>query len=208
MYQDDQEDPAGTDGEDLTSDGPLAAPLAVRGPMDANRASLQALYDEGSKRLTSTYRNSARNELLLALGAALLQPTAGGTFKESLSNVPSALLSYSQGRRQKDEAHQDALLKLMTQYDIASARGGAPTTLEREYEYLKRMDPSGKLAAQYLAAKANPQMAVQGINANGQPTVTFVPRGGSMPGSDGAGGPPPDSMYGAPTISADEWGKH
>ena len=201
MYQYDHEDPAGTDGEDLSMDGPeglaggLAPPLAVKGAnpyLDARRQNLQALYDEGSKRLTSTYRNSARNELLLALGAALMTPTTGGTFGESLNNVPQALLSYSQGRRQKDEAHQDALLKLMTQYDVASARSGAPTTMQREYEYLKTIDPTGKLAAQFLAAKANPQMAVQGVNANGQPTVTFVPRGGTV---DAPGGPPPAQMY-------------
>lgn len=208
MYEDEQEDPAGMDGEDLSMDGPLddpfavrdlesklAPPLAVKGAnsyLDARRASLQALYDEGSKRLTSTYRNSARNELLLALGAALMKPTTGGTFGESLSNVPEALLGYTQGRRQREEAQQAAMLKLMSQYDIASARSRAPTTMEREYEYLKVVDPSGKLAAQYLAAKANPQMAVQGADAYGRPTVTFVPRGGSV---DTPGGPPPAQMY-------------
>lgn len=219
MYEDEQEDPAGMDGEDLSMDGPapfavrdlgseLAPPLAVKGPnsyLDARRASLQALYDEGSKRLTSTYRNSARNELLLALGAALMKPTTGGTFGESLSNVPEALLGYTQGRRQREEAQQAAMLKLMSQYDIASARSRAPTTMEREYEYLKSMDPTGKLAAQYLAAKANPQMAVQGADAYGRPTVTFVPRGGNV---DTPGGPPPDAIYDAPTLSADEWKKY
>ena len=215
MYEDEQEDPAGLGDEDLLG-GPaplavrdlgtaLAPPLAVKGAnpyLDARRASLQALYDEGSKRLTSTYRNSARNELLLALGAALMKPTPGGTFGESLSNVPEALLGYTQGRRQRDEAQQAALLKLMSQYDVASARTAAPTTMQREYEYLQRMDPTGKLAAQFLAAKANPQMAVQGTDAYGRPTVTFVPRGGNV---DTPGGPPPAEMYNAPTISAEEW---
>jgi hypothetical protein len=206
MYEDEQEDPAGMDGEDLLAGGPplavrdlgsdMAPPLAVKGAnpfLDARRASLQALYDEGSKRLTSTYRNSARNELLLALGAALMKPTTGGTFGESLSNVPEALLGYTQGRRQRDEAQQTALLKLMSQYDVASARSASPTTMQREYEYLLRMDPTGKLAAQFLAAKANPQMAVQGVDAYGRPTVTFMDRSGGN--VDAPGGSPPAQTY-------------
>jgi hypothetical protein len=207
MYEDEQEDPAGMDGEDRLAGGPplavrdlgndMAPPLAVKGAnpfLDARRASLQALYDEGSKRLTSTYRNSARNELLLALGAALMKPTTGGTFGESLSNVPEALLGYTQGRRQRDEAQQTALLKLMSQYDVASARSASPTTMQREYEYLLRIDRTGKLAAQYLAAKANPQMAVQGVDAYGRPTVTYMDRnaGGNV---DTPGGSPPAQTY-------------
>lgn len=186
-------DPEEDDGSDLM--GGLAVRPADQTPgvspyLSTQRRNLQALYDQAAARLASDYRTSARNETLLALGAALLKPTEGGTFAESLGNASQALLDVRRTNRDREEERQAALLKLMGQYDVAAARGSQGTTLQRDYQWLLENHP--ELAPSYLKAKADPVQYVMTTDAYGRPVAAMVPRSGATPAAPDALPPPVD----------------
>ena len=92
--------------------------------------------------------------------------------------------------RDREEARQAALLKLMGQYDVAAARGSQGTTLQRDYQWLLANHP--ELAASYLASKANPVQYVMTTDPYGRPVAAVVPRAGTpAPAGQADALPPP-----------------
>lgn len=68
-----------------------------------------------------------------------------------------------------------------------------PTTLERNFEFLQRRDPA--LGEQYLRSEAQgPLMAIEGFDASGNPTKTFVPRGAIGGGAPPSVAPPAEAV--------------
>lgn len=95
-----------------TPGGSLDALLASR------RKSVEDMYDEAAKQLQASYRGPDTSELLLALGAGLLQPTQGGSFGEVIGNGLQGVLPLLQQRH----TSRDALNREMTSIRLNKAK--------------------------------------------------------------------------------------
>ena len=145
-------------GSQQTAPSPLAAaaPGGPGGSLDAllaqRRKSVADMYDEAAKQLQASYRGPDTSELLLALGAGLLQPTASGSFGEAIGQGVQGMLPLLQQRH----SSRDALNK-----ELAGIR-------------MNKAKDIGDLEEKYLLAAMKP--------AGGQPVWSeslgrFVPRG-------------------------------
>lgn len=71
-----------------------------------------------------------------------------------------------------------------------------PTEFQRTYEYLQRTNPQA--AAQYLSSRTDPLVPVQGVDANGNQTVTMMSRSTAAGGAPAAAPPAVDPATGLP----------
>jgi hypothetical protein len=118
-----------------------------------------------------------------------------GGLRGKLSSFADDLLAYSgnplgvagiQARQQASAARQaEAMYARRRQDELADmeyARNN-PTEFERQMRAAGLQPGSPeyqRIARQYVESRANPMMPVQGFDANGNPTVTMMPRGGGM----------------------------
>lgn len=139
-----------TDGTDGTDDsGTLAVPglgsnLSVQNrnaglaaAMQQQSQSLADIYGNAAKELTARYQGPSRNDMLLALGSALLQPTRTGSFGEALANVGPAMQGFAQQRRQESNALEDKLL------EMKMAQAKELSTLQGRYITAAYKQPQG-----------------------------------------------------------------
>ena len=136
------------------------------------------MYDAARQRLEQRYSGPSTNDLLLNIGSALLKPTMGGTFGESLGNLPDAFLQHAQDRRAMDLKRGDREDELL----LAEAKGlGDLDELEMKYLIAAQkaaaagakpvrlsFDQLGRARHPYYGSiiKEPPQAAVDALAAN------------------------------------------
>lgn len=96
--------PAATSPLDVAASAPTmgAQPQAPQGGLDAlldcRRKSVAEMYDAAAQQLQAAYKGPSTNDLLLALGAGMLQPTRSGSFGEAVGNSLQSMLPFLQER--------------------------------------------------------------------------------------------------------------
>lgn len=103
-----------------TAGAPDSTTPDFKAMLDRSYAGIAQRYKKAEELINQQYRGSSRNELLLSLGAALLKPTQSGKFRDSLANIPEALLGYVQGNRQTDRERASKLAELEIRRSSAS----------------------------------------------------------------------------------------
>lgn len=129
----DDTDTPGVDLSSLSARSPRSrlGALTIAGAPDSSTPDFKAMLDrsyrgiadryaKAEELINQQYRGAGRNELLLTLGAALLAPTRGGSFKESLANIPAALLGYLHNNQQLSRDRAAKLAQLEIQRSAAS----------------------------------------------------------------------------------------
>ena len=132
------------DAEDDTEDDPgslpalAARPLAVGAPgapslaakatspaasnidalMQQRQKSVAQMYDDAAQQLQQTYRGPGTNDLLLRMAAAMMQPTASGSFGDALANTMGAVPGYLDSRNN----YQDQLSKQLATLRLSKAK--------------------------------------------------------------------------------------
>jgi len=66
--------------------------------LERRRKSVAEMYDAAAAKLQAAYKGPSTNDLLLALGAGMLQPTRSGSFGEAIGNSLSSMLPFLQDR--------------------------------------------------------------------------------------------------------------
>ena len=66
--------------------------------LETRRKSVADMYDAAAKQLQDAYKGPGTNDILLALGAGLLQPTRSGSFGEAIGNAVGTMLPVMQER--------------------------------------------------------------------------------------------------------------
>lgn len=111
-------------GPDLHPQSPLAmatspvarqaVPSGLDAAFDTQRRSVSDMYDQAAQQLQASYRGPGTSEMLLALGAGLLQPTRSGSFGEALGNGLQGVMPIISARNQfhNTSAHELATLRL------------------------------------------------------------------------------------------------
>lgn len=121
--------------------GATANSLAVGLPAAGAKPDLAALYQQGQKsisdlytdalaRLEAHYKGPDTSDLLISMGAAMMQPTPSGRFTDALANAASVIPEWAKGKRE-------------TANDLLKTRA--------EFE-LKQAEALGTYNARYLAA--------------------------------------------------------
>lgn len=90
-------------------------PLAV---LEQSQQSVSKLYDDAASRLEAQYQGPNTNDLLLQIGAALMQPTESGRFMDALANAAQVVPAWAKGKRES----QNEMLKARTGFDLQKAQ--------------------------------------------------------------------------------------
>jgi hypothetical protein len=124
--------------EDEDTGGALTGAIGAIGAGGAedyfakSKTRISDMYDSALARMRERYRGPNKQDMLLAIGQALLQPTENGKFSESLANIPGALLQHRMLQRRSEQDLDGmemqlelARLKGLNQVDLMAAKYGA-----------------------------------------------------------------------------------
>ena len=138
--------------------------------LETRRKSVSEMYDAAAAKLQAAYRGPSTQDILLALGAGMLQPTRSGGFGEAVGNSLSAMLPILRERNQ----FRNTVAEKVAGLDMQKARD------------------LGDLEEKYMVARMKP---ATGQSVWSENLGRFVPRGEPVVIEPGTlGGRPTEKM--------------
>lgn len=142
--------PLEADEASLAVPGGRASTLAAKGAdvLEGSRRNITQLYEQAAERLKGLYHAPTTGEMLIAMGAQLMKPTASGSFGEALGNALGVVPEYMKNKREYSNAYGKELADLQKSYMTGI------TGLEGRYITASgKLPPAGHASADALGVK-------------------------------------------------------